>query len=87
MHDDSEVTVMITNKDLNSSENAVIDLKNADKTYKSAAVYAVYGDTEEIRLIYLPYPLAVANQFSLRFKAVDSNAHLRGKWHSKAVPP
>ena len=49
--DDSEVTVMITNKDLNSSENAVIDLKNADKTYKSAAVYAVYGDTEEIRLI------------------------------------
>ena len=49
--DDSEVTVMITNKDLNSSENAVIDLKNADKSYKSAAVYAVYGDTEEIRLI------------------------------------
>ncbi|HNZ99154.1 glycoside hydrolase family 44 protein [Ruminococcus sp.] len=49
--DDSQVTVMVTNKDLNNSENAVIDLKNADKTYKSAAVYAVYGDTEEIRLI------------------------------------
>ena len=49
--DDSKVTVMVTNKDLNMNENAVIDLKNTIKDYKSAAVYAVYGDTEQIRLI------------------------------------
>ena len=49
--DDSTVTVMVTNKDRASSENAVIDLKNSVKDYKSAAIYAVYGDTEQIRLI------------------------------------
>ncbi len=49
--DDSKVTVMVTNKDLKENENAVIDLINSDKSYKSAAVYAVFGDSEEIRLI------------------------------------
>lgn len=49
--DDSKVTVMVTNKNMTESENAVIDLKNADKDYKSAAVYAIYGDDEKIKLI------------------------------------
>ncbi|MDD7518105.1 glycoside hydrolase family 44 protein [Ruminococcus flavefaciens] len=49
--DDSQVTVMVTNKDLKENENAVINLKNTDKQYKSAAVYAIYGDDEQIKLI------------------------------------
>jgi len=49
--DDSKVTVIVTNKDQKENEKAVIELKNAEKEYKSAAVYAVYGDTEEIKLI------------------------------------
>ena len=42
---------MVTNKNMTESENAVIDLKNATKDYKAAAVYAVYGDNEQIRLL------------------------------------
>ena len=49
--DDSQVTVMITNKDMKAEENASIQLKNSDKEYKSAAVYAVFGDSEQVRLI------------------------------------
>ncbi len=49
--DDSKVTVMITNKNMTESENASVLLKNSDKDYKSAAVYAVYGDSEEVRLL------------------------------------
>ncbi|MCI6560288.1 MAG: glycoside hydrolase [Ruminococcus sp.] len=49
--DDSLVTVMVTNKDSVLSENAEIELNGAAKDYKSAAVYAVYGDTSDIRLI------------------------------------
>ena len=49
--DQSTVTAMITNKDLEKSENAVITLNNADTTYEAAAVYAVYGDSADIRLI------------------------------------
>ncbi len=49
--DDSTVTVMLTNKDFNNSENASIILNGASKDYKSAAVYAVYGDNSDIRLI------------------------------------
>ena len=49
--DDSKVTVMVTNKNMTEKENAVIDLKNAEKEYKSAAVYAIYGDDEQIKLI------------------------------------
>ncbi len=49
--DQGTVTAMVTNKDLENAENAVITLKNADTTYEAAAVYAVYGDSSEIRLI------------------------------------
>lgn len=49
--DDSKVTVMVTNKNMTEKENAVIDLTNAEKDYKSAAVYAIYGDDEKIKLI------------------------------------
>ncbi|MBR2284612.1 MAG: glycoside hydrolase [Ruminococcus sp.] len=49
--DDSLVTVMVTNKDSALSENAGIELNGAAKDYKSAAVYAVYGDSTDIRLI------------------------------------
>lgn len=50
-NDKSEVTVMLTNKDMEKSENAVISLDNSDKTYEAAAVYAIYGDSSEIRLL------------------------------------
>ncbi len=49
--DKGTVTAMITNKDLSRSENAVVSLNNAGTDYEAAAVYAVYGDTNEIRLI------------------------------------
>lgn len=49
--DQGTVTAMITNKDMENPENAVITLKNADTSYEAAAVYAVYGDSAEIKLI------------------------------------
>lgn len=49
--DETKVTVMITNKNMTASENASVAFKNAEKDYKSAAVYAIYGDSDEIRLI------------------------------------
>ena len=49
--DQGTVTAMITNKDMANPENAVINLKNADTSYEAAAVYAVYGDSAEIKLI------------------------------------
>lgn len=49
--DDSTVTVMVTNKDFESPENVKIVLDGAKKDYKSAAVYAVYGDSTDVRLI------------------------------------
>ncbi|MBR3761072.1 MAG: glycoside hydrolase [Ruminococcus sp.] len=49
--DQGTVTAMITNKNLTNTENAVINLKNANTSYEAAAVYAVYGDSAEIRLI------------------------------------
>ncbi len=48
---DSKVTVMVTNKNQTSSENAFINIKNATKEYKSAAVYAIFGNDEQIKLI------------------------------------
>lgn len=45
------VTAMITNKSFTESENAVISLENAAADYEAAAVYAIYGDSPEIRLI------------------------------------
>lgn len=50
-NDDSQVTVMLTNKSFTQSENASIKLQNSSAEYEAAAVYAVYGDSEEIRLI------------------------------------
>ena len=49
--DDSVVTVMVTNKDASTAEDASIVLEGAKDSYKSAAVYAVYGDSSDIRLI------------------------------------
>lgn len=50
-NDNGFVTAMVTNKSMTDSENASIILKNSDTDYKTAVVYAVYGDSEEIRLI------------------------------------
>ena len=50
-NDQGTVTAMITNKDLENPENAVINLKNSDTSYEAAAVYAVCGDSADIRLI------------------------------------
>lgn len=49
--DQSKVTAMLTNKSFTDSENASISIKNSSADYEAAAVYAVYGDSEEIRLI------------------------------------
>lgn len=49
--DNGFVTAMITNKSMTDSENASIILKNSDTEYESAAVYVVYRDSDEIRLI------------------------------------
>ncbi len=49
--DHGKVTALITNKDLENEENAVITIENSDATYEAAAVYAVYGDSSDIRLI------------------------------------
>ena len=49
--DDSTMTVMVTNKDESTAERATIVLDGAKKQYKAAAVYAVYGDSTDIRLI------------------------------------
>ncbi len=49
--DQGTVTAMITNKDMENEENAVITLANADTDYEAAAVYAVFGDSTDIRLI------------------------------------
>lgn len=45
------VTAMVTNKNMTRSEKAVINLKAAKTAYKSAAVYAVTGESSDIRLI------------------------------------
>ncbi len=50
-NDNGFVTAMITNKSMTDSENASVILENSDKEYKAAAVYAVYGNSDEIRLI------------------------------------
>ncbi|MCD7811911.1 MAG: dockerin type I domain-containing protein [Ruminococcus sp.] len=49
--DEGTVTAMITNKDLSRSENVSLSLDNANTTYEAAAVYAVYGDSDDIRLL------------------------------------
>lgn len=49
--DQGTVKAMLTNKSFTESENATLSLENASTDYKAAAVYAVYGDSDEIRLI------------------------------------
>lgn len=50
-NDPSTVTVMVTNKDMTANENASIALSGAGTDYKAAAVYAIYGDSSDIRLL------------------------------------
>lgn len=47
----STLTVMLTNKDKENNENALIKLSNATVQYNAAAVYAVFGESSDIRLI------------------------------------
>ncbi len=49
--DDSEVTVVLSNKDKTNSEKAVIDIKGSSSDYQSAVVYAITQDSSEIRII------------------------------------
>ncbi len=49
--DKGTITAMLTNKSFTDSENAVISLENSGTGYEAAAVYAVYGDSDEIRLL------------------------------------
>lgn len=50
-NDDSKVTLVISNKDKNKTENAVIDLSGSSSDYKSAVVYAITQDSSDIRII------------------------------------
>jgi len=49
--DKGTVKLMLTNKDFVKDENAHISIDNSNTDYKAAAVYAVYGDSSEIKLI------------------------------------
>ncbi|MBO5162949.1 MAG: glycoside hydrolase [Ruminococcus sp.] len=49
--DKGTVSVMLTNKSFTQEENASISMANADTNYEAAAVYAVSGDSSDIRLI------------------------------------
>lgn len=50
-NDNSEVKVVLSNKDKNSSEIASITIDGSDSIYKSAVVYAITQDSSEIRII------------------------------------
>lgn len=49
--DDSEVTMVLSNKDKSKTENAEITLDGTDTDYKSVVVYAVTEDSSDIRII------------------------------------
>ncbi|MDE5753869.1 MAG: glycoside hydrolase [Oscillospiraceae bacterium] len=49
--DDSEVTVVLSNKDSSNTEKAVIDISGSNSDYQSAVVYAITQDSNEIRII------------------------------------
>ncbi len=49
--DDSNVTLVLSNKDMNNTENAVISLEGTNTNYKSATVYAITQDSSDIRVI------------------------------------
>ncbi len=46
--DKGKVSVIVTNKSQTQTENANIELKGSDTTYKNAAVYILSGETSEI---------------------------------------
>lgn len=50
-NDDSDVGVILSNKDKTASENAVITIDGSASDYKSAVVYAITQDSSEIRII------------------------------------
>ncbi len=49
--DDKEVTVVLSNKDKENSEKAVINIEGSSTDYQSAVVYAVTQDNSDIRII------------------------------------
>lgn len=49
--DDSEVTLVLSNKDASNTENAEITLEGASVSYQSAVVYAITQDGTDIRII------------------------------------
>jgi len=50
-NDDSDVKMVLSNKDMNKTENAVISLDGTSTEYKSAVVYAITQDSSDIRII------------------------------------
>ncbi|MGN0631119.1 MAG: glycoside hydrolase family 44 protein, partial [Ruminococcus sp.] len=48
---DSEVTLVLSNKDMSKTENAVISLEGASVSYQSAVVYAVTQEHSDIRIV------------------------------------
>ena len=46
--DDSQVNVVITNKDMNNDEKATVNLKNTDNEYKSGVVYGIVEGSSDI---------------------------------------
>lgn len=49
--DDSEVTLVLSNKDTANAEQATIQLDGSDKDYQSAVVYAITPDSSDIKII------------------------------------
>lgn len=49
--DDSEITLVLSNKSMTDSEQAAISLDGSSKDYQSAVVYAVTQDSSDIKII------------------------------------
>ena len=67
--DESKVTLVLTNKDLHSSQNATITL-NGDADYSSAAIYGITGDSSEIQLLGAVNDIA-DNTFTVEIPALS----------------
>jgi len=50
-NDDSNVTMVLSNKDMKKSETASVSLEGTSTNYKSAVVYAITQDSSDIRII------------------------------------
>lgn len=50
-NDDSEVKLVLTNKDMNDTQHATISLDGTDTKYSSATVYAITEESSDIRVI------------------------------------